>query len=213
MKFQDNLKRLRTEKGITQQKLADAIHVSRTLITKYESGTARPSKENIEKLSQYLGVSQEELLGKEDTIAMTLESAQKWSTLRLVYRIVALLLPIVLLLVLTLPIVRVAYYGQCSPCHQGENCTCPLLYAYIAFLSSNGSLWALYPLTITVAVFSCISVILMAVVFLPIKDRAKSILSNINIALFILEFLALLFLLHFVAVSNVTDFFANVYDY
>lgn len=44
MDFPEKLKELRKAKGITQEELAKAIFVSRTLITKYESGAVYPTK-------------------------------------------------------------------------------------------------------------------------------------------------------------------------
>lgn len=38
MEFKDKLKKLRTEKGISQQALADAIHISRSAVAKWENG-------------------------------------------------------------------------------------------------------------------------------------------------------------------------------
>ena len=54
--FCDKLKAYRKQKGITQEELARAIFVSRSLIAKYETGTAYPNKENLEKLALYFGV-------------------------------------------------------------------------------------------------------------------------------------------------------------
>ena len=47
MTFQENLKKLRLEKDLTQEELANKIFVSRTLITKYENGTVMPTKDNL----------------------------------------------------------------------------------------------------------------------------------------------------------------------
>ena len=46
MTFSEKLRKLRKEKGLTQEELARAVFVSRTLITKYESGAVYPTKEN-----------------------------------------------------------------------------------------------------------------------------------------------------------------------
>lgn len=49
--FQDKLKDLRKEKGITQNELAKEIFVSRSLIAKFETGTVFPSREILEKIA------------------------------------------------------------------------------------------------------------------------------------------------------------------
>ena len=48
MEFSDKLKELRKNKGITQEELANNVFVSRSVIAKYESGNAFPTKENAE---------------------------------------------------------------------------------------------------------------------------------------------------------------------
>ncbi len=56
MNFSEKLKNLRKDKAVTQEELAKSIFVSRTLITKYESGTVYPTKDNVEKLALYFNV-------------------------------------------------------------------------------------------------------------------------------------------------------------
>lgn len=57
MTFSEKLKKLRREKGITQNELADAIFISRSMIAKYESGLAYPTRENAEKLASFFDVA------------------------------------------------------------------------------------------------------------------------------------------------------------
>lgn len=54
MEFAKKLKELRKEKGLAQEELASQLFVSRTLINKYESGAIYPTKENAEKLLNFL---------------------------------------------------------------------------------------------------------------------------------------------------------------
>lgn len=61
MKFEDKLKSLRVERGLSQENLADAIHVSRSAIAKYENGNGRPSKETLKEIAQYFNVDIHEL--------------------------------------------------------------------------------------------------------------------------------------------------------
>ena len=58
MEFKDKLKQLRTEKGISQQALADAIHFSRSAVAKWENGLGYPSQDSIEVLTAYFGVEE-----------------------------------------------------------------------------------------------------------------------------------------------------------
>ncbi|WP_050516258.1 helix-turn-helix domain-containing protein [Pseudomonas lactis] len=59
--FAANLVYLRGLKNLTQQELGDAIGVSPSQISRYESGSARPRKTVMAKLASVLGVTIEEL--------------------------------------------------------------------------------------------------------------------------------------------------------
>lgn len=63
MKFNENLKITRENKGITTQKLALAINVKPYTITDWETGRSEPSISNLIKLSQYFNVSVDFLIG------------------------------------------------------------------------------------------------------------------------------------------------------
>ena len=55
MLFADTLKKLRTEKGFSQRELAERMYVTRTAITKWESGNRLPDAAMIKRLSEVLG--------------------------------------------------------------------------------------------------------------------------------------------------------------
>ena len=59
-----NLKTLRLERGIAQERLGLESGVDRTLISKIERQIANPSIEILSKIAAYLGVSVVELLTK-----------------------------------------------------------------------------------------------------------------------------------------------------
>ena len=58
----ENIKRLRRQKGITQETLADRMHVSTAAVSKWERDIAFPDTQTIPKLAEILGVSVEELM-------------------------------------------------------------------------------------------------------------------------------------------------------
>lgn len=70
--FSDKLKTFRKKQDITQEELAKAIYVSRSLIAKYETGLAYPSKDNLEKLALFFNVDIKDLIDSSET---TLEFA------------------------------------------------------------------------------------------------------------------------------------------
>ena len=62
-KFGNELRRLRIQSGLTQQAVADALHVNRATYTYYETGTTTPSVERLGKIAEILGVSELHLAG------------------------------------------------------------------------------------------------------------------------------------------------------
>ena len=53
MDFKDKLKQLRKDSGLSQQALADGIHISRSAIAKWENGLGLPSQDAMEALNRY----------------------------------------------------------------------------------------------------------------------------------------------------------------
>lgn len=58
-----NLKKLRQEKCFSQQKLADALHISQQSIYKYENGIAIPNLETLIKMADFFETSVDYLIG------------------------------------------------------------------------------------------------------------------------------------------------------
>ncbi len=61
-----NIAYYRKERGLSQEKAAEYMEVSRQAVTKWESGISRPSTDNLIKLSELLGVSVQTLLGSDE---------------------------------------------------------------------------------------------------------------------------------------------------
>lgn len=68
MTFADKLKELRKQKGISQEQLAEKIHVSRQAITKWESGNGIPDIENLIAISSLFNESLDSLLSEEKSL-------------------------------------------------------------------------------------------------------------------------------------------------
>ena len=66
MKFNERLKMLRLEKGLTQKALATRLGVGRTTISEYEGGNITPKQEGLLMLSDILNVSVDYLTGVSD---------------------------------------------------------------------------------------------------------------------------------------------------
>ena len=63
MELKDRLKELRANANLTQEDLANQIFVSRTLVSKWESGDRYPSKDNLARLAVLFQIPQDELIG------------------------------------------------------------------------------------------------------------------------------------------------------
>ena len=67
MRLEEKLTVLRKESGYTQLDLAEKVRVSRQAISKWETGRALPSAENLKYLSELFGVSVDYLLSDDIT--------------------------------------------------------------------------------------------------------------------------------------------------
>ena len=65
MEFHEKLQELRKNRGLTQEELAEALYVSRTAISKWESGRGYPSIDSLKEISNYFSVSIDDLLSGE----------------------------------------------------------------------------------------------------------------------------------------------------
>lgn len=84
MEFNEKLLTLRKQKGWTQEELAEALYVSRTAISKWESGRGYPSIDSLKAISKLFSVSIDELLSNEELILVaetdSKEKAHKTNT-------------------------------------------------------------------------------------------------------------------------------------
>ena len=69
MEFNEKLQELRKSRGLTQEELAAALFVSRTAISKWESGRGYPNLESLKQISRCFSVSIDELIGPEEILS------------------------------------------------------------------------------------------------------------------------------------------------
>ncbi len=69
MEFNEKIQHLRKQRNLTQKELAEILFVSRTAISKWESGRGYPSIESIKAISDFFSVSIDELLSTEELIS------------------------------------------------------------------------------------------------------------------------------------------------
>lgn len=65
-KFSDRFKQLRTERGLSQQSLADQLGFSKSSVNMYERGEREPGLDSLETIADYFNVDMDFLLGKSD---------------------------------------------------------------------------------------------------------------------------------------------------
>ena len=70
MEFCEKLQELRKSRGLTQEELAEALYVSRTAVSKWESGRGYPSIDSLKELSSYFSVTIDDLLSGEKLISI-----------------------------------------------------------------------------------------------------------------------------------------------
>ena len=70
MEFGEKLQQLRKGRGLTQEELAEALFVSRTAVSKWESGRGYPSIDSLKDISAFFSVSIDGLLSGEKLISI-----------------------------------------------------------------------------------------------------------------------------------------------
>lgn len=74
LEFNEKLQQLRKQKDLTQEQLAEQLYVSRTAISKWESGKGYPNIESLKCLAKLFSVSIDELLSNEELITLCYNS-------------------------------------------------------------------------------------------------------------------------------------------
>ena len=70
MEFSQKLQELRRQKGLTQEQLAAALFVSRTAVSKWESGRGYPGIDSLKTLAKFFEISVDELLSSEQLLTL-----------------------------------------------------------------------------------------------------------------------------------------------
>lgn len=78
MEFNEKLQELRKARSLTQEELADALFVSRTAISKWESGRGYPSLDSLKEISRYFSVSIDDLISTEEIISAAADEKKEF---------------------------------------------------------------------------------------------------------------------------------------
>lgn len=83
MELNEKLQELRKKKGLTQEELAERLYVSRTAISKWESGRGVPNIESLKAIAKFFSVSLDELLSGEELLDLAeIDNKEQERTLR-----------------------------------------------------------------------------------------------------------------------------------
>ena len=77
MEFNEKLQELRKQKGLTQEELAEKLYVSRTAISKWESGRGYPNIESFRAIAKFFSVTVDELLSSGEVLTIAEEDSKQ----------------------------------------------------------------------------------------------------------------------------------------
>ena len=80
MEFNEKLQNLRKQRGLTQEELAEKLYVSRTAISKWESGRGYPNIESLKAISKFFSVTVDELLSTDEILTIAEEDSRRKET-------------------------------------------------------------------------------------------------------------------------------------
>ena len=73
MEFNEKLQELRRNRGVTQEELANSLYVSRTAVSKWESGRGYPNIDSLKAIAAYFSVTVDQLISTDEVIAIAEE--------------------------------------------------------------------------------------------------------------------------------------------
>lgn len=83
MEFNEKLQELRKQKGLTQEELAEVLYVSRTAVSKWESGRGYPNICSLKAIAKFFGITIDELLSSDELLTIAEEdNRQKEKSIR-----------------------------------------------------------------------------------------------------------------------------------
>ena len=77
MEFHEKLQHLRRQAGLTQEELAQALYVSRTAVSKWESGRGYPSIDSLKHIARYFHVTIDQLLSGDEALTLAQEDQRQ----------------------------------------------------------------------------------------------------------------------------------------
>lgn len=182
MELNERIKKCRKEAGLSQEDLANKIYVSRTLITKYESGSAFPTQENLEKIAAALNVKVEDLLSdkeKNEIVEKSFKTNQRfWMILCICFTSIS----VILLLLSVIPFYQYGSYDY-SVVSYPDNPTPVYVTGYTSIIGAT--LRVGNPISVINTVLLVCSIIISLLSFTNLNNKSFKIIRVISIMVFI----------------------------
>ena len=77
MEFNEKLQELRKQNGLTQEELSEKLYVSRTAISKWESGRGYPNIESLKAIAKFFSVTVDGLLSTDEVLTIAEEDGKR----------------------------------------------------------------------------------------------------------------------------------------
>ena len=175
MEFNEKLQELRKNRSLTQEELADALFVSRTAISKWESGRGYPSLDSLKQISRYFSVSIDELICPEEIISAAEE--EKKASVDRIFTLTCGTLDILLALLLFLPVF-------------GNGTDKPTSVSLFTLTGISPWIKTVFAAVITLSVLNGICCVIISHLDHPVWDRHRlatgMVLSIVSSAIFVL---------------------------
>ena len=117
MEFNEKLQELRRREEMTQEELANKLYVSRTAISKWESGRGYPNIESLKAIAKLFSVTVDELLSSEEILTVAEEDGNYKASRTRGFVIGLLDISAVLLLILPLFAQKRGVFVESVPLH------------------------------------------------------------------------------------------------
>ena len=142
MEFGEKLQELRKNKDMTQEELAEALYVSRTAISKWESGRGYPSIDSLKEISRFFSVSIDELLSAEKMVSIA--EKENRDNIRYICDMLLGIIDVLAMIMIVLPIypnrIDGVYYAVSLPDYvQAGSLKCTLYWALFILLVIIGA--------------------------------------------------------------------------
>ena len=208
MELNERIKKCRKEAGLSQEDLASKIYVSRTLITKYESGSAFPTQENLEKIAIALNVKVEDLLSdkeKNEIVEKSFKTNQRfWMILSICFTSIS----VILLLLSVIPFYQYSSYDY-SVVSYPDNPTPAHVTGYASIIGAT--LRAGNPISVINIVLLLLSIILSILSFLNLNKRPLKIIRLCSIVVFVASLVLFFFsFATMISIVNTLGFHMNI---